>query len=64
MGFLDFFFPKWKHYNPEVRQQAVVTLDDQSVLADIAISDEVPQVRLAAVEKLEDPRTARKQRAL
>ncbi|MEW6428181.1 MAG: DUF349 domain-containing protein [Thermodesulfobacteriota bacterium] len=57
---IDFFFsrrkPRWRHANPEIRNQAIAEddLDDQT-LAIIAGEDTDPSVRLRALEAIDTP---------
>ncbi|MDX2021069.1 MAG: hypothetical protein SF187_12585 [Deltaproteobacteria bacterium] len=55
MGLLDVFRPRWKHSNPEVRLEAVKTLDDDEVLAQAASRDEDDRIRRLAIKQLIDP---------
>jgi len=52
MKFQDFFVPRWQHSNPDVRQNAVMRLSDQSLLRQIIDMDDDEMVRLAAQERL------------
>jgi hypothetical protein len=57
--FKSFFKPSWAHRNPDKRLRALVKLsaenaDDHAVLANLAVNDHDPRVRLKAVEKLCD----------
>ncbi len=54
----DLFRPAWKQSNPDVRQQAVrkMTANDYDTLRELILTDESPKVRLAATEKVTDPR--------
>jgi len=52
MKFQDFFVPRWKHSNPDVRQKAIMRLSDQSLLRQIIDMDDDEMVRLAAQERL------------
>ncbi len=54
MGIKDLFKPAYKSKNPEVRLKAVSRLDDQKLLAEIAMGDLSPRVRMAAVSKVND----------
>ena len=54
MGFLDFFRPKWKHSNPDVRMEAVKNLENQTLLGNIARADLDSRVRKTAINKLID----------
>ena len=54
MGLLDLFKPKWQHSAKHVREAAVMQLNDQTVLAQIAKNDADEDVRSAAVMQLED----------
>ena len=49
-----FFKPKWQHAKADVRLQALQTLDDQTVLLDLAQNDDDVSVQLAALNKLAD----------
>jgi hypothetical protein len=57
MALGDLFRPKHKHSDAAVRAEAVRALggDDTALLADIARSDDDPQVRRIALDKLSDP---------
>lgn len=61
MGFLDFFRPRWRHSEFEVRAQAVRDLpdDEQTTLAEVATKDPDPRVRRIAVKRLCDPTVLR-----
>jgi len=50
MGLLDLFKPKWKNSNLRVRKAAVMRLEDQELLKDIAVNDKIYMVRIAAVK--------------
>lgn len=52
MKFQDFFVPRWQHSNPDVRQKAVLRLNDPSLLRQIVDKDDDEMVRLAAKERL------------
>ena len=52
MKFQDFFVPRWQHSNPDVRQKAVLRLNDPSLLRQIIDKDDDEMVRLAANERL------------
>jgi hypothetical protein len=56
MALLDRFFkPKWQHPNPQVRKQALQTLDAKDpVLLQLAREDEDPGLRRAALGRLND----------
>lgn len=54
MNFLDRLRPKWQHSDPDIREQAVHSLNDQEILARIASDDAAEPVRLAAILKLTD----------
>lgn len=56
MSLFDRFRPKWQHSDPVVREAGVRALDDQAILARIALDETVEPVRAAAVEKLTDQR--------
>ncbi len=49
------FKPKWQHAKAEVRLSALASLDDQTVLLQLAQHDPDEQVQLAALKKLQDP---------
>ncbi|MBN2226696.1 MAG: hypothetical protein JW763_04975 [candidate division Zixibacteria bacterium] len=55
MTFLGFGKPKHRSDNPEVRLQAVLQTDDQTLLAEIARTDGSPRVRHAAIDKIIAP---------
>lgn len=59
MGFLDFFKPKWKHSDPDVRHEAVRHLSDQAILTRVVREDRDPRIRKLALRKLSDPRLLR-----
>ena len=40
MKFQDFFVPRWRHSNPDVRQKAVMRLSDPSLLHQIIDRDD------------------------
>jgi len=51
------FKPKWQHKDPEVRRDAVATLDDPELLDSlftICLKDEDPGVRMAALRRVAD----------
>ena len=52
MSIADWFRPKWKHSDPDVRRKAVEALADQLELADIAKNDEYSWVRQVAVGRV------------
>jgi len=52
VGILDFFGPKWRHSNNDIRRSAVSRLSDEALLAKIAKTDRAPGVRIAAVREL------------
>jgi hypothetical protein len=52
MKFQDFFVPRWQHSNPDVRQKAIMSLSDPSLLRQIIDRDDDEMVRLAAQERL------------
>jgi len=54
MGILDLFRPKWKNSNASIRIEAVKELTDESILAQLALSDEDSGVRYHAIEKIVD----------
>jgi hypothetical protein len=61
MGFFDFFRPKWRHSDVEVRAEAVKNLgaDEVSILGRVAKEDGEARIRRIAVKRLEDPRLLR-----
>lgn len=56
MAIKDLFRPRWRHSRSGVRAEAVRALDDQVLLAGIAVEDPSDDVRLEAVRKLQDQR--------
>ena len=54
MSFVDFFRPKWKHSDPDVRMDAVRDLDTESQLIQVLRSDEDARVRRLALKKVTD----------
>lgn len=54
LAFFDFFKPKWKHSDWNVRLEAVRNVNDQVILFKVAKSDEQYQVREVAVKALTD----------
>jgi len=52
MKFQDFFVPRWQHSDPDVRQKAILRLNDSSLLRQIIDKDDDEMVRLAAKERL------------
>ncbi len=54
MGFLDLFRPKWKNSDASIRIKAVQELNDEAILAQLALSDEDNLVRCHAIEKIVD----------
>ena len=54
MSLLDFFCPKWKHSDKEVRLCAVKVLADPKKIAKVAKNDPDDEVRKVAIGKLED----------
>ncbi len=52
MGILDLFRPKWKNSNASIRIEAVQKLTDESILTQMALSDEERKVRWAATDKI------------
>jgi len=56
MSLFDRLRPKWRHSDPIVREQGVRALQDQAILARVAMDEHVEAVRLAAIEKLTDQR--------
>lgn len=54
MGFLSGVFgPAYKQKNPEIRKEAIGSLKDTAILAEMAEKDVDPGVREAAKKKLE-----------
>jgi hypothetical protein len=60
MGIVDFFRPKHRHSNPQVRAEAVRALgaDDADVLMQVAQADRDPAVRRLAIERITRPNPA------
>ena len=56
MGLFNFFKPKWKHSNRQVRLTAVenMSVDDLETLLEIIREDADQEVRLAALAKIDD----------
>ena len=55
MALKDFIVPKWKHSKVEVRLAAVSSINnDRALLAEIAKTDVSPEVRIAALQKIDD----------
>lgn len=54
MGLMDFFKPKYKHNDWNVRKEAVQKLDNESKLIEILKNDESSSVREVAVQKIND----------
>lgn len=56
MAFFNLFKPKWQHSDPTVRLKAVMDLAelDQATLTQIAIGDSAPEVRRAALHRIND----------
>ncbi len=54
MRLSDFFCPRWKHSDKEIRLCAVKKLDNKKKLAKIARNDPEEDIREAAVQKLEN----------
>ena len=52
MKFQDFFVPRWQHSNPDVRQKAVLRLNDPALLRQIIDKEDDELVRLSAKERL------------
>ena len=52
MKFQDFFVPRWQHSNPDVRQKAVLRLNDPALLRQIIDKEDDEMVRLSAKERL------------
>ncbi|MEN8179268.1 MAG: DUF349 domain-containing protein [Pseudomonadota bacterium] len=59
---MRFFKPKWQHPNPEVRRQAVEALapDNAEVLTQVALQDEIADVRKVALSRIHDLKFLRK----
>jgi hypothetical protein len=57
MGFTDFFRPRWRHSDPDIRAQAVRDIpdDDQKTLAEVATREADPRIRRIAIKKIDDP---------
>jgi hypothetical protein len=57
MGILDKLKPqpRWKHADPAVRLDAIRDLDDAAEMAVLAESDPDPEVRRAALARIDDP---------
>nr|MDQ3069142.1 hypothetical protein [Acidobacteriota bacterium] len=56
MGILDKLRPqaRWKHADPAVRLEALPTIDDPAVLAEIATTDADARVRRKALDLIDD----------
>lgn len=54
MSFNDWFKPRWKHGDPDVRLAAVEKISKQSILEGLALSDIDERVKIAAISKLEN----------
>ena len=54
MTLSDFFKPKWRRSDPQVRKQAVAVVNDPSILARVALTDDDPDVRSAATGRIAD----------
>jgi hypothetical protein len=55
MALKDLIVPKWKHSRAEVRLASIDSIrHDKKLLAEIAKTDVSPQVRLAAIEHIDD----------
>lgn len=55
MALKDLFVPKWKHSSVEVRLSALdAVCNDLQILMEITETDSSPQVRMAAIKKIED----------
>ncbi len=56
MTLMDFFVPKWRHSNPEVRITAVRSMTSEKMddLDRIARTDPAADVRMAAIRQIED----------
>jgi hypothetical protein len=55
MALKDLIVPKWKHSRVEVRLAAIDTIsNDLKIIREIAETDLSPQVRIAAIKKIED----------
>lgn len=59
MGFLDFFRPRWRHSNADVRAEAVRQLgaDDLDLLRRVLREDPEARIRRIALKKIDDPET-------
>ncbi|OGR30100.1 MAG: hypothetical protein A2139_11685 [Desulfobacca sp. RBG_16_60_12] len=55
MGFFDIFKPKWKHTNVDIRREAIIQLEDQSILSEIAETDPDEEIRNEAIKRINDP---------
>ena len=51
-GTFDFLKRKWRHPDPRIRRVGVAQLRDQSILEDIANTDEDPDIRIIAIGKI------------
>jgi hypothetical protein len=54
MGISNLFRPKHQSKDPDTRLEAVLRMEDQKLLAQLAKSDKSPRVRMAAVTKVDD----------
>lgn len=52
MSFSDFFKPKWRHSNPDVRMAEIARITDQEILTAISQQDRDAEVREAAIRKV------------
>ena len=52
MKFQDFFVPRWQHSNPDVRQKAVLRLNDPALLRQIIEREDDELVRQTAKERM------------
>ena len=54
MGFIDLFRPRWRHSDCLKRKEAINKISNQSILHEIAITDEDYTIRKIAVSRLTD----------
>ena len=52
-----FFKPKWQHKNPAVRQRAIAHLDDETILIEIANTDNNTKVCETAIQRISSTAT-------
>ena len=55
MGIFDYFKPKYRHSDHEMRLEGLEKLEDDAILLDMALNDVEKKVRLAAFEKISHP---------